>query len=153
MKLGNKESGQGMVEYALLLVLIAVVVIAALQLIAPKLNLSFQKIINALTGISTVTYQYQITNLNVIRDNACDYKLMIRVTTTDSNGDAAPNTDVPIMVSLSSPSASKTFTPKTDAAGVAKVQDEIIYSHVGACQHGTATIDVGNGELTTTLGY
>lgn len=44
----KEEKGQGMVEYALLVGLIAVVVIAVLVLLGPAIAAKFQEIINAL---------------------------------------------------------------------------------------------------------
>ena len=44
----NNEKGQGMVEYALLIGLIAIVVIAVLVLLGPAIAAKFQEIINAL---------------------------------------------------------------------------------------------------------
>jgi pilus assembly protein Flp/PilA len=46
--LKNEESGQGMVEYGLLLALIAVVVIAALVILGPKVGETFNKVSNKL---------------------------------------------------------------------------------------------------------
>jgi pilus assembly protein Flp/PilA len=46
--LKNEESGQGMVEYGLLLALIAVVVIAALVILGPKVATTFNKVSNKL---------------------------------------------------------------------------------------------------------
>lgn len=42
--LKNEESGQGMVEYGLILALIAIAVIAAFQLIATNLNTTLNKV-------------------------------------------------------------------------------------------------------------
>lgn len=39
--LGNEESGQGMVEYGLIIALIAVVVVAALVILGPKISSIF----------------------------------------------------------------------------------------------------------------
>jgi pilus assembly protein Flp/PilA len=44
----SEEKGQGMVEYALLVGLIAIVVIAVLVLLGPAIAAKFQEIINAL---------------------------------------------------------------------------------------------------------
>ncbi|MFD3157178.1 Flp family type IVb pilin [Haloimpatiens sp. FM7330] len=44
----KRKQGQGMVEYALLIGLIAVVVIAVLVLLGPAIAAKFQEIINAL---------------------------------------------------------------------------------------------------------
>jgi pilus assembly protein Flp/PilA len=46
--LKNEESGQGMVEYGLLLALIAVVVIAALLILGPKVANIFNNVGNEL---------------------------------------------------------------------------------------------------------
>lgn len=47
---GNKK-GQGMVEYALIIGLVAIVVIAVLVLLGPQINVLFTKIIDALKGV------------------------------------------------------------------------------------------------------
>ena len=48
MLFAPKERGQGLVEYALILVLVAVVVIAILALMGPAIRNVFQKIMNAI---------------------------------------------------------------------------------------------------------
>ena len=45
--LSNEESGQGLVEYALILALIAIIVIAALTLLGNNVNNKFEKVNNA----------------------------------------------------------------------------------------------------------
>jgi pilus assembly protein Flp/PilA len=45
-----REEGQGLVEYALILVLVAVVVIAVLMLVGPQIANIFSKITNGLGG-------------------------------------------------------------------------------------------------------
>lgn len=44
----NREDGQGLVEYALVLVLVAVVVIAILTLLGPQIGNVFSRIVNGL---------------------------------------------------------------------------------------------------------
>ena len=44
------EKGQGLVEYALILVLIAIVVIAALTLLGPQIAIIFNRITTAVMG-------------------------------------------------------------------------------------------------------
>jgi len=46
----NRESGQGLVEYALVLVLVAVVVIAILTLLGPQIGNIFSRITFGLAG-------------------------------------------------------------------------------------------------------
>jgi pilus assembly protein Flp/PilA len=45
------EKGQGLVEYALILVLVAIVVIAALMILGPIIGNTFSTINNSLTGV------------------------------------------------------------------------------------------------------
>jgi pilus assembly protein Flp/PilA len=47
-QVGNREGGQGMVEYALILVLIAVVVIVILQVVGSQVNNVFSNVSNGL---------------------------------------------------------------------------------------------------------
>lgn len=46
-----EEKGQGLVEYALILVLIALVVIGVVSLLGPAVADAFQQIVNAFTGL------------------------------------------------------------------------------------------------------
>ena len=48
MLFAPKEKGQGLVEYALILVLVAIVVIAALTILGPVIGNVFSKINNSL---------------------------------------------------------------------------------------------------------
>jgi pilus assembly protein Flp/PilA len=48
MLFAPKEKGQGLVEYALILVLVAIVVIAALTILGPKIGNVFSRINNSL---------------------------------------------------------------------------------------------------------
>jgi len=50
MLFAPKEKGQGLVEYALILVLVAVVVIAVLTLLGPIIGNVFSDIMNAMNG-------------------------------------------------------------------------------------------------------
>ena len=44
----NRENGQGLVEYALVLVLVAIVVIAILTLLGPQIGDVFSQVVNGL---------------------------------------------------------------------------------------------------------
>lgn len=46
----HREEGQGLVEYALILVLVAIVVIAILTLLGPQIGNVFSRITAGLTG-------------------------------------------------------------------------------------------------------
>ena len=47
----HKEKGQGLVEYALILVLVAIVVIAALMILGPVIGNTFSSINSSLSGL------------------------------------------------------------------------------------------------------
>ena len=51
MLFAAQEKGQGLVEYALILVLIAIVVIAALSLLGPQVGTVFNDITTELGGV------------------------------------------------------------------------------------------------------
>jgi pilus assembly protein Flp/PilA len=51
MLFSPKEKGQGLVEYALILVLVAIVVIAALMVLGPLIGNVFSKINSSLSGV------------------------------------------------------------------------------------------------------
>ena len=48
----KQEKGQGLVEYALILVLVAIVVIAALMILGPIIGNVFSKVNSSLSGVS-----------------------------------------------------------------------------------------------------
>ncbi len=50
MLFSPKEKGQGLVEYALILVLVAIVVIAALMILGPIIGNVFSKVNSSLAG-------------------------------------------------------------------------------------------------------
>ncbi len=51
MLFAPKEKGQGLVEYALILVLVAIVVIAALMILGPVIGNTFSTINNSLKNV------------------------------------------------------------------------------------------------------
>ncbi len=51
MLFSRSERGQGLVEYALILVLVAIVVIAALMILGPIIGNTFSTINNSLTSV------------------------------------------------------------------------------------------------------
>ncbi len=51
MLFSPKEKGQGLVEYALILVLVAIVVIAALMILGPIIGSVFSKVNSSLSSV------------------------------------------------------------------------------------------------------
>lgn len=62
MKL-QREKGQGLVEYALILVLVAIVVIAVLLQLGPEIRVAFGKVTAVLQGAGVVTNSGAITSV------------------------------------------------------------------------------------------
>lgn len=60
----RREEGQGLVEYALILVLVAIVVIAILLQLGPELRLAFGKVTAVLQGAGVITSSGAITNVS-----------------------------------------------------------------------------------------
>ena len=62
----RRQEGQGLVEYALILVLVAVVVIAILALLGPSINGAFARVIAALNGqdLTGTGTEYVITGMS-----------------------------------------------------------------------------------------
>ncbi len=62
----KRQEGQGLVEYALILVLVAIVVIAILALLGPTINAAFARVIAALNGqeITGTGTEYIITGMS-----------------------------------------------------------------------------------------
>ena len=63
-KFPKREEGQGLVEYALILVLVAVVVIAVLLVLGPELRLTFAKITAYLSKAGVITSSGAITSVD-----------------------------------------------------------------------------------------
>jgi len=51
MIFSQKEKGQGLVEYALILVMVAIVVLVALMVLGPVIGNTFSKINSSLSGV------------------------------------------------------------------------------------------------------
>ena len=51
MLFAPKEKGQGLVEYAIILALVAIVVIAVMQILGPKIGNTFSSINNSLDAV------------------------------------------------------------------------------------------------------
>jgi pilus assembly protein Flp/PilA len=50
----KEEKGQGLVEYALILVLVAVVVIAAMMVLGPRIGNIFSKVNSSISGVGSI---------------------------------------------------------------------------------------------------
>jgi len=150
----KREKGQGLVEYALLLVLVAVVVIGILALVGPQINAVFSRVITELGG--TVPYTYSITSGPTITaassaGPSCTYRLTMSVRVTDG-GTAVDGASVNATVS-GGPATGSPPAKTTDASGVATWTNATIKVVSGACQSGSSTINVAGGAASGSASY
>lgn len=151
----KRERGQGLVEYALILVLVAVVVIAALVLLGPQISNAYNRVITALGG--TVPYTYSITsgptitaNYNVGVDR-CIYRLSMSVKVTDGGMPVVGNT---IIVNVSGgPASGSPSAQTTNNSGIASWSNADINFHNGTCNSGTSSVNVANGAASGSDSY
>ncbi len=150
-----REKGQGLVEYALILVLIAVVVIGALSLLGPQINSAFSRVITELGG--TVPHTYTITNGPTISANynvgidRCTYQLSMSVKVTDGG---APVSGSTISVSVSGgPASGSPPAQTTNSSGIATWTSADINFHNGTCNSGTSNVSVANGAASGSDSY
>lgn len=142
-----KEKGQGLVEYALILVLVAVVVIGALTLLGPQINDAYNRVITALGG--TVPYTYTITSGPTITSvsgygSSCTYRLSMSVT-VENGGVAVEGASV--NASVSGGAAEGTPAAKTtNASGIATWSNTTITASTAPCQSGSSTVIAGSAS-------
>lgn len=147
-----KEKGQGLVEYALILVLVAIVVIGVLSLVGPQINSAFSRVVTALGG--TVPYTYTITSGPTIIGNynagvdRCTYRLSMSVQVEDGG---VPVSGESVSASVSGGPAEGTPAAKTtNASGIAIWTNADITFHNGLCLAGTSVVSAGSANSSTT---
>ncbi len=149
----KRERGQGLVEYALILVLVAVVVIAALVLLGPQISSAYNRVITGLGG--TVPYTYTITSGPTISTSyssgLCTYKLSMKVKVTDG-GTAKSGASVSVSVAGGAAAGSPP-AKTTNSSGVAEWENTAIKSVGGACQSGSSTVSVAGGAASGSASY
>lgn len=97
--LKKQEKGQGLVEYALILVLVAIVVIAALMILGPIIGNVFSKINSSLGGLSQNgsipmqgSYHNDCLALGASPGQTIYYTENGMVSTTNTSGTSNPHT-------------------------------------------------------------
>lgn len=140
----RREEGQGLVEYALLLVLVAIVVIAILALLGDELNGVFARVIAGLNGqeMTGTGTEYVITGMGASATGSppdCTVTVSDMRVTVFIDGDVAgPGVSVSGSVSVSGGSGGST-SGTTGSGGTATLSN---VSGTGNCS-GTATLSVG----------
>ena len=148
--MNKTEEAQGLVEYALILVLVSIVVIAVLALVGPQIGVVFSQIRNALgattsSGYTIVQFDTDGTDsaggciVNLHQSLIIEYR---------EGGNGVPGQTVNATVSVQNNAASRSFTGVTDASGrVTFAQYSIIGTDPVGCGR-IATASVGNVSAT-----
>lgn len=143
----RREEGQGLVEYALLLVLVAIVVIAILALLGDQINGVFARVIAALNGqdMTGTGTEYVITGLNASATGSppdCTVAVTdMRVTVFEDGQVAGPGVSVSGSVSFSGGAGGST-SGTTSSGGTATLSN---VTGTGNCS-GSATLTVGGSS-------
>ncbi len=145
----ERQKGQGLVEYALILVLVAVVVIAILALLGPAINGAFARVIAALNGqdMTGIGTEYVITGLSASASGAapdCTVNVTNMQVTVFEDGELV-GTGVAVSGSVSfSGGAGGSASGSTGSNGTATLNN---VSGVGNCS-GSATLTVSGNSRT-----
>lgn len=146
-KFPHREDGQGLVEYALILVLVAIVVIAILLQLGPAIGRVFSQITAVLQAGGTAQ-QVTINTFNATGTSGlgCSVKVSVLNVTVTKGGQplagAAVSGNVTIRGGASSP-----LSGTTDSSGVAQWNNLNVGTDSGGCG-GTATVTIGSASAT-----
>jgi pilus assembly protein Flp/PilA len=144
----RREEGQGLVEYALLLVLVAIVVIAILALLGDQLNVVFARVIAALNGqtLTGTGTEYVITGMDAAAAGSAPFCTVtvsnMQVTVFIDGALAGSGTSVSGNVTITGGSGGST-SGTTGSNGSATLTN---VSGSGSCT-GTATLTVGSSSM------
>jgi pilus assembly protein Flp/PilA len=113
------EEGQGLVEYALILVLVAIVVIGILLLLGPAISEVYCEVVNTMQPGECGA----ITSVNAVRDGNGHGNTVVVTITVDQA--TAVTATWPGGSASTSCSGSCTITITTDDAGTVRVRDDV----------------------------
>ncbi|MFZ1396435.1 MAG: hypothetical protein WAS33_06050 [Candidatus Promineifilaceae bacterium] len=116
-ELQNRKDGQGLVEYALILVLVAVIVIAILTLLGPQVGNVFSRVVHGLDGASATggggggggpTPTGNVTSVNALRGGTdvvvqVQVSAAVTVTAVDSQSGQTVSTNCNLACNISLP--------------------------------------------------
>jgi len=115
--LPKREEGQGLVEYALILVLVAIVVIAVLLLLGPAINEAFCKVTNVLQTGSCDTGAITVTSGPTVTDLGGTYRVSMTVLLSDPVNNVTVTIGAASATQNCTPSCSFTVNGVTTASG------------------------------------
>ena len=141
-KLKKREEGQGLVEYALILVLVAAVVIGILFLLGPRITVAYARIIGAMNGMGG--YEFAIGSASVSTQDlggAC--KVTASASVSVSQNGAPASSSVKVIGVVTGPAS---MTISGDVTGSGNISGSKTVS--GSCPSGGATFVVGDAVKT-----
>ncbi len=127
MKLHKRKSGQGLVEYALLLVLIAIVLIVVMTLLGQRINMIFARIFLEM-------------------ENPGEYSGSPVTASVSVNASASCN---PVTNACSGVSATAVVTVRDELGNSVSAPAHVVFSHAGSSVTKTGTGGVNSGNLGT----
>jgi pilus assembly protein Flp/PilA len=132
----KREEGQGLVEYALVLVLIAIVVIVILSMLGPQVSGVFGRVMAGLNGQSLTGQglEYAFTSTGVSSPGGGVNCTLQAGATVIALQDGVPLADHAVIVSIDAPGGSGSLSGTSNRNGIVSMSS----SFTAACS-GTAT--------------
>jgi pilus assembly protein Flp/PilA len=153
IKFPPREDGQGLVEYALILVLVAIVVIAVLLMLGPQVGQVFSQITYVLANPGAINDNIAIINSFSVNGTPGGAVCTVRVTTLQVSvtRTGMPVSGAPVQVSVSLQSGdSINLNGTTDGSGVIQWSGNVIGTDSSCPGSRTATASVTGGPSATT---
>ena len=155
-KLIRSEKGQGLVEYALILVLVAIVVLAVLLLLGPVVGNTFSNIVANLQRFSGgASYTVTLNGTpSVSRQNTglgCNYVVTVPVRATQGSnpaGGASVSASITVLNGGTNLIGSFSVGGTTDAGGSASLTGT---GGLYGCSGDSATVSVNAGSTTVSI--
>jgi pilus assembly protein Flp/PilA len=155
-KLIRSEKGQGLVEYALILVLVAIVVIGILLIMGPTVGNVFSNIVDNLVKFSGGgNYTVTLNGTPSVSRNpsgfGCTYSATVPVRATQGGNPASGasvSASITILNGGTNPIGSFSVSGTTNGSGLASVSGS---SGDFGCSGDTATVSVNSGSMTVAV--
>lgn len=150
----KRQEGQGLVEYALILVLVAIVVIAVLLTLGPMVGQVFSDVTNTLTnggaggGGRTYSISFSLSKSSGSLPGSCNATVSsISITVTDDNGD--PVSGISVTPSVRSTGVNKSLSSQsTNGSGIASGWPSENLSVGADCGSTQVTVSAGGASVT-----
>ncbi len=127
MHIQEKENGQGLVEYALILVLVAVVVIAILTILGPTVTLVYARVIGGFSGQSVTLQGNEVIILGLSEDwsngggGTCNLTVSADAMVGLVDGELVTDQSITARAYIDNVATSATYTADVGANGIAEI--------------------------------